>query len=83
MLQVQPLKKFFFRLNFFFFFLLFRAAPMAYGSSQARGLIRATDAAFTRATAMQDPSHICDFYHMAVPNPWQCQILSPLGGARD
>ena len=32
--------------DFFFFlsFCLFRAAPMAYGSSQARGLIRATAA---------------------------------------
>ena len=30
---------------FFFSFLLFRAAPAAYGGSQARGLIRATAAA--------------------------------------
>ena len=28
----------------FFFFLLFRAAPLAYGGSQTRGLIRATAA---------------------------------------
>ena len=34
----------------FFFFWLFRAAPMAYGSSQARGGIRATAAGHT-ATA--------------------------------
>ena len=32
---------FFFLSFFFFFFLLFRAAPTAYGSSQARGRIRA------------------------------------------
>ena len=29
-------------LSFFFFFFLFRVAPVAYGGSQARGLIRAT-----------------------------------------
>ena len=30
--------------SFFFFFLFFKAAPVAYGSSQARGLIGATGA---------------------------------------
>ena len=30
--------------HFFFFFLLFRSAPATYGSSQARGQIRATAA---------------------------------------
>ena len=37
------------------FFLLFRATPRAYGSSQARGQIRAAAA---DATATRDPSHI-------------------------
>ena len=39
----------------FFFFLM--AAPSAYVSSQARGQIRAV------ATAMLDPSHVCDLHH--------------------
>ena len=38
--QAQPKKKVF----CFFFFLLFRASPMAYGHSQARGELRATAA---------------------------------------
>ena len=29
--------------------------------------------AYTRATATQDPSHICDLHHRS----WQCQILIP------
>ena len=37
--------------------LLFRAIPMAYGVSQARGQIRAA------ATAMWDPSYIFDLHH--------------------
>ena len=57
----------------FFFFATSRAAPMAYGGSQARGLIRAV------ATAMPDPSHLCDLHHSS----WQCQILNPLSEARD
>ena len=39
------------KLNLFFFFCLFSAAPVALGSSQARGRIRATSA----ATATLDP----------------------------
>ena len=50
-----------------------RAAPAAYGDSQARGLIRAT------ATATPDPSRICDPHHSS----WQHQILNPLSKARD
>ena len=34
--------------------------------------------AYTTATAMQDPSHICNLYHSLQ----QCQILNPLSGAR-
>ena len=41
----------------FFFFLLFKAAPVAYGSSQARGLMGVT------AAAMPDLSLICDLHH--------------------
>ena len=52
-------------------FLLFKAALVAYGSSQARCQIR--------AVAMQDPSTICDLYHSSR----QHQILNPLSEARD
>ena len=38
---IKLLYRFFFFFFFFFFFLLFRAAPEAYGVSQARGLIGA------------------------------------------
>ena len=39
----------------FFFFGLIRAAPEAYGSSQARGQIGAVAAGLPTATAMPDP----------------------------
>ena len=48
------------------------AAPVACGSSQARGPIRAAAAAYTTATAtataMQDLSHICDLHTTAHGN---------------
>ena len=61
-----------------------RAAPVAHGSSQARGRIGATAAgllAYTTATAtaMQDPSHIFDLYHSSQ----KCQIRNPVSEARD
>ena len=58
---------------FFCLFAFSRAAPTAYGDSQARDLIRA------RATAMWDPSRICNLHHSS----WQRQILNPLSEARD
>ena len=33
----------------------------------------------TKATAMQDPSHVCNPHHSS----WQLQILDPLSEARD
>jgi len=57
--------------------LLFRVADVPCGSSQARGQIRAT--AYATATAMQEPSHICDLHHSSQ----QCQILNPLNEARN
>ena len=62
-------------LNFFFF----RPTPVAYGSSQARGRIRAAPAGLHHSPAMSDLSHICELCHSL----WQCQILNPLGWARD
>ena len=62
---------------FFFFFCLFafsRAAPMAYGGYQARGLIGAV------ATGLcQHYSNICDLHHSSQ----QYRILNPLSKARD
>ena len=34
---------------------------------------------YATATAMPDLSHVCDLQH----NSWQCQILNPMGEARD
>ena len=53
----------------FYFIFLYRATPLAYGSSQA----------YTTATAMTDPNHICNQHC----NLQQSQILNPLSKARD
>ena len=47
------------------FFLIFTTAPETYGSSWARGWIRAAAEAYTPAMAIldPDPSHICHLYH--------------------
>ena len=50
------------------------ASPMAYGSYQAKGWIRAIAASLTR-----DPSCLCDLHLSS----WQCWIPDPLSGARD
>ena len=62
----------FFRKVFFF---SFRAIPVIYRSSQARGRIIAA------AASLCQPQQcgILDLCH----NLWQCQILNPLGKARD
>ena len=52
---------------------------MTYGGSQARGLIGAVAPAYATATAMQDPSHVCDLHHSSQ----QRQIMNPLSEARD
>ena len=69
------------RLYFLFFSRLFRAMPVAYGSSQAMGQIRVAAASYTTATAiaMPDPSQICDLHHSL----WQHRILNLLSEARD
>ena len=64
---------------FSFSFFLFTSTPVANRSSQARGQIRAAAETYTTATAMQDPSRICDLHHSL----WQYQILNPLNEARD
>ena len=78
---------------YIYLFGLFRAAPMVYGSSQARataaGLwhshsnagseLQLQLLAYVIATAMQDLSCICNLYHSL----WQRQTLNPLSEARD
>ena len=55
------------------------AAPVAYGSSQARVDFELQLPAYTTATATPDPGCVCDLHHSS----WQCQILNPLIEARD
>ena len=52
---------------------------MAYGSSQARGQLKLQQPAYPTATAVPDPSHICDLHHSS----GQHQILNLLSEARD
>ena len=67
-------------LRTFFFFGLSRAAPAAYGSSQARGWIRATAASLQpQLMPMQDPNYICDLRHSSC----QRRIPNSLSEARD
>ena len=76
---------------YLFIFLLFRATRVAYGSFQTRGQIRAAAAslcqshqpmpeppAYAKATAMQDPSCICNLHYSS----WQHWIFNPLREAR-
>jgi len=48
------------RQGFHFFFFLFNTAPAAFGSSLARGQVRAAAMAYATAMATLDPSHIHD-----------------------
>ena len=58
---------------------VFTVAFAAYGSSQARGRIRAVPEAYATAMATQHPSLICDLSHSLQ----QFQILNSLSEARD
>ena len=49
---------------------------MAYGSFQARGKVEQQLPIYTTATAMWDPSCVCDLHHSS----WQHRILHPLSG---
>ena len=60
-------------------FPFFMAAPVAYGSSQARNGIRSAAAAYPTATATLYLSHICKLRHSL----WQRWILNSLSEARD
>ena len=65
--------------RFLFFFFLYRAAPVVYGSSQARVWMGAVAAGLHHSHSNLDPSCICDLHHSS----WKHQILNPLGEARD
>ena len=52
---------------------------MAYGDSQARGLIGAVAAGLCQSRSMPDPSRTCELDHSS----WQCRILNPLNEASD
>ena len=66
-----------------FFLSFFRATPMAYGSSQARGQIRSVAAVFCTATAAPPYRYrsrsICNLY----PSSQQRCLLNPLSKDRD
>ena len=59
--------------------LLFRAVPMAYGSSQARSQIRDTAAGLHHSHSNAGPSRICNLHHSS-RQEW---MLNPLREARD
>ena len=58
--------------DYFFFFFLFRAAPSAYGCSQARDLIRATAAGLQHSRSNAGSDRVCRLHHSSR----QCQILT-------
>ena len=62
-----------------FVFGLFRAAPMGYGSSQARDRKRATAAGLHDSHSNVDLTRGCDLR----PSSQQCWILNPLSEAQD
>ena len=70
--------RFFFWFFFVVFFLLLRAAPVAHGSSQARGRIRAVVAGLHHSHSSAK-SWAFDQNHSSQ----QCRILNPLSEARD
>ena len=67
------------RYCFVLFCFLFRAAPVAYRSSWARGQIGAAAASLATGTAIWYPSCVYDLCHSLK----QCWILNPLSKARN
>ena len=62
----------------YYYFCLFRALSEEYGDSQVRGQLEMQLLAYTTATAMSDPSHVCDLHY----GSRQHQILNPLSEGR-
>ena len=71
--------------KFLSFFVFLRAAPVAYGGSQAGVQSELQPPPYARATATAtaaatpDPSRVCNLH----PSSQQCRILNPLSEARD
>ena len=61
------------------YFSFFRATPVAYRDSQARGQMELQLLAHATATAMRDPRCACDLHHSSR----QRRILNPLSKVRD
>lgn len=60
----------------FYFFIFLGPAPAAYGSSQTRVGVKSEQLlTYATATALPDPSFICDLHCIS----WQCMILNPIG----
>ena len=59
--------------------MLFRAAPAAFGVSQARGPIRATTGSIHHSHSIAGSNHACDLHHSSC----QRRILNPLNETRD
>ena len=64
---------------FIFVFFLLRVTPVAYGDSQARGLMRAVAAGLRQSHSNAISERICDLHNSS----WRHQILTPLSKARD
>ena len=64
---------------FIYFLLFLRSTLVAYGNSRLGVKSELQLPAYTTATAIQDPSHVCNLYHSSR----QHQILNPLSEARD
>ena len=69
--------KYFLSYSLYFYFLLFRGAPAAYGSPRLGVKLEVQLLAST--TGMPDPSYVCSLH----PNSRQCLILNPLSKVWD
>ena len=64
----------------FFFFFCFLGPSLQHMKLPSLGVASELQLpAYTTATAIWDPSCVCDLHHSL----WQCQILNPLSKARD
>ena len=70
---------FLFFFSFFLSFFLFRATPLAYGSTRLGVRSELELPAYTTATAMPDRSCVCDLHYSL----WQCWLLKALSEVRD
>ena len=64
---------------FFFFFFFLGPHPQHLEVLRLEVKLELQLPAYTTATAMPDPSRVCDLHHSSQ----QCQVLNPLSEARD